>query len=123
MSKTQNKGIIEYPDFDEIKKRAIKKIDQMYIKYENSWKDSGLTLQWWKERLLGELNEIFDSEPRMNVEKRISLMTGEILDLIIVACMFYDRVTLVKCSKCGKHIVQWQILNGKPHCRKCYFES
>ncbi len=121
MSETKSKPIIEYPDFDEIKKLATKKIDQMYIKYENTWKDTGLTLQWWKERLLGELNEIFDSEPRMNVEKRISLMQGEILDLIIVACMFYDRTTFVKCEKCKKHIVQWHVLNGKPVCRECYF--
>ncbi len=121
MSENKTKPIIEYPDFDEIKKHAIKKIDQMYIKYENSWKDSGLTLQWWKDRLLGELNEIFDAEPRMNFKKRVSLMQGEILDLIIVACMFYDRSVLVKCTKCGKHLVQWHVLDGKPHCDDCYF--
>ncbi len=121
MSETKSKPKIEYPDFDEIKKLAKKKIDVMYIKYENTWKDSGLTLQWWKDRLLGELNEIFDSEPRMNVEKRISMMHGEILDLIIVACMFYDRLALVKCVKCKKHIVSWHVLDGKPVCKECYF--
>ena len=32
-----------------------------------------------------------------------------------------DRIGLVKCSRCGKHLIQFNILDGKPVCNKCYF--
>jgi len=114
LSESRPEPIIEYPNFDEIKKRAKEKIDKMFGRYENSWKDEALTLDWWKKRLLGELDEIFES-------KKLSAMSEEILDLIIVACMMYDRLVLVTCAKCGKFLTNWHIMDGKPHCDKCYF--
>jgi len=114
LSESRPEPIIQYPDFDEIKKRAKEKIDKMFDKYENSWKDEALTLDWWKKRLLGELDEIFES-------KKLSAMSEEILDLIIVACMMYDRLVLVTCAKCGKFLTNWRVMDGQPHCDKCYF--
>ncbi len=108
------KEVIEYPDFEEIIKRCKEKMKEQFPKYSNSWKDGSFTLDWWQKRMQGELDEIFKI-------KTLGGMLPEIIDLINITSMFYDRMGLVKCSRCGKHLIQFNILDGKPVCNRCYF--
>lgn len=114
MSRYLTKNKIEYPDFEEIIKRCKKKIQEQFPKYGNGWKDESFTLDWWQKRIQGELDEIFKT-------KTLGEMLPEMIDLIIVTSMLYDRMALVKCSKCGKHLMQFNILDGEPVCKKCYW--
>src|SRR3989304_4692925 len=96
---------IEFPDFKEIVEKCREKIIKKYPEYENSWKDEGLPLSWWKKRLKKEIEEIFKA-------KSVEEFVDEIPDAINILAMLYSN-TVKKCEKCNKSITQWDSLDGK----------
>jgi len=114
MSKTNLiKNKTEYPDFEEIVQRCKELMDKKSSKYGNSWKETGFPLQWWHDRMQGELDEIKKA-------KTVEEALPELLDLINIVAMHYHNMALTKCSVCGKFLITFHIMDGKPRCSECY---
>lgn len=73
--------IPEYPDFDLIIKEVKEKMDSMFRAYGNSWK-TVQGLDFWQKRLTNEFAEWCLHR----------LDSGEIIDIIAVACMIRERL-------------------------------
>jgi len=73
---------ILYPEFDEIITQCKLKINEKYANYGNSWIKASITLDWWEERLKGEIGEIFDAN---TIEKFLD----EIPDAINILAFMY----------------------------------
>ena len=103
---------VDFPDFKEIEQRCREKIIKNYPKYKNSWKDNFTSIDFWKKRLKGEIDEIFSAKsPEQYID--------EIPDAInILAMMFSSAVK--KCTKCNKTIINFHSLDGNILCTECY---
>ena len=74
---------ITYPDFIKIMNKCKDKMKVTYLKYGNSWlKYQGL--KFWKNRLDGEIDEIWKAKTFEEYQK-------EIIDAINVLSMMHDR--------------------------------
>ena len=74
---------VTYPDFIKIINECQNKMKLAYLKYGNSWlKYQGL--KFWKNRLDGEIKEIWEAETFEEYQK-------EIIDAINVLSMMHDR--------------------------------
>jgi len=74
---------VSYPDFIYIVNKCKQKMEKTYLKYGNSWiRFNGL--KFWKERLDGELDEIWKAETFKEYQ-------SEIRDTINILSMMHDR--------------------------------
>lgn len=74
---------IGYPDFIEIVTKCKEKMSETYNKYGNSWMDFN-GLKFWKSRLDGEIEEIYQAKTFEEFQK-------EIIDAINVLSMMYQK--------------------------------
>lgn len=80
-----SKKDIEFPDFDIIKRIAIKKIERNFGKYGNSWKYNILDRRFWNDRLEGEVLAVKQTKnPYDEME--------ELIDIINIAAMRFDNL-------------------------------
>jgi len=74
---------IAFPDFVEIIFNCKEKMKETFVKYGNSWLHFN-GLKFWKDRLDGEINEIWKAKTYEEYQK-------EIIDAINVLSMMYNR--------------------------------
>ena len=73
--------MIEHPWYELITKRCKELVNENYDKYGNSWKlNEDFNREWWRQRLLKNLREWFESKDRPTSYKKI-------LDVVNIACM------------------------------------
>jgi hypothetical protein len=80
---------VEFPDFDKIILICKEQIRGKYSEYGNTWQDPLIAWDWWKQRLRGEIKEIFKTENEYDRRK-------EIIDAINILSMMFDKADLLE---------------------------
>ena len=76
--------VCKQPSWNRITDECKKKIESKFPQYGNSWENQNIPLSWWKDRLLGEIDEIFKL-PFTPEERQ-----KEIIDAINILAMMYN---------------------------------
>lgn len=86
MTKLENGKSLEpeFPNFEKIIENCKVKMKLKFFEYGNSWNNISISDKWWKQRLEGEIKEVFEAKDSWIKQK-------EIEDAINVLAMMWEK--------------------------------